>query len=458
MRDYQLAGLNWLVYLYKNNINGILADEMGLGKTIQTISLLGYIKHHENQSEPNIIVCPKSILQNWLDELSKWCPSIKTTFLIGTKMERKSHIKNFLKSQNWDVLITTYEVCRMEKAYISSVKWSYVVVDEGHKLKNVNTQVSQVMNSLESKHRLILTGTPINNNLEELWVLLNFLLPDIFKRVDYLHAWINTNNFISDKNKISQLKDILEPFMLRRIKIDVEKSLLPKKELQIVVSLSKMQKELMNNIINRNLTMFTGAGKLTYARLANIFVQLRKGVNHPYLFPGIEPEPFTTDYHLVASCGKMKVLDKLLHRLKERGSRVLIFSQFVIMCDIIVDYLEWRNYDYCYMHGNTSKESRDSQIAEFNREGSPKFVFVLTTRTGGLGINLNTADAVIIYDCDWNPQADNQAIDRAHRIGQKKQVCVFRLITENTVEERMEEISKMKMKLGDCVVEGNSKL
>lgn len=448
-----MIGLNWMIYLHENNINGILADEMGLGKTLQTISLLGYLKHVKKLSGPHMIVCPKSTLQNWLNELEKWCPTIKAVSLIGSKEQRKSQIRNVLEIEKWDVLVTTYEVCRFETHYITRVKWRYVVVDEGHKLKNCETQISKIMQALESTNRLILTGTPINNNLEELWVLLNFLLPDIFRRVFHTSEWINNNHFLNDVKKVLKLKAILQPFMLRRVKLDVEKSLLPKKELQIVVSLSKMQKELSRKILDRNLVYMKHSGELSKASLNNIFIQLRKCVNHPYLFPGVEPEPFTTDYHLVENCGKMKLLDKLLHRLKEKGSRVLIFSQFVIMCDILNDYLEWRGYDHCYMDGNSSKESRDSQIAEFNRDGSPKFVFLLTTRTGGLGINLTTADTVIIYDSDWNPQADNQAIDRAHRIGQKKQVCVFRLITENTVEERIQEVNQMKMDLGNTVVE-----
>ncbi|PAV80506.1 hypothetical protein WR25_02935 [Diploscapter pachys] len=247
---------------------------------------------------------------------------------------------------------------------------------------------------------------------------------------------------------------VLQPFLLRRIKSDVEKSLLPKKEVKVYVGLSKLQREWYTKVLMKDIDVINGAGKVEKARLMNLLMHLRKAANHPYLFDGAEPgPPYTTDQHLIDNCGKMVVLDKLLMKLQEQGSRVLLFSQFSRMLDIFEDYCWFRHYKYCRLDGQTAHEDRQSAIDAFNADGSEKFLFMLTTRAGGLGINLATADVVIIYDSDWNPQSDLQAMDRAHRIGQKKQVRVFRLITENTVDERIIERAEVKLRLDSIVIQ-----
>ncbi|XP_023561516.1 SWI/SNF-related matrix-associated actin-dependent regulator of chromatin subfamily A member 5 [Octodon degus] len=358
LRDYQVRGLNWLISLYENGINGILADEMGLGKTLQTISLLGYMKHYRNIPGPHMVLVPKSTLHNWMSEFKRWVPTLRSVCLIGDKEQRD------------------------------------------------------------------------------------------------FDSWFDTNNCLGDQKLVERLHMVLRPFLLRRIKADVEKSLPPKKEVKIYVGLSKMQREWYTRILMKDIDILNSAGKMDKMRLLNILMQLRKCCNHPYLFDGAEPgPPYTTDMHLVTNSGKMVVLDKLLPKLKEQGSRVLIFSQMTRVLDILEDYCMWRNYEYCRLDGQTPHDERQDSINAYNEPNSTKFVFMLSTRAGGLGINLATADVVILYDSDWNPQVDLQAMDRAHRIGQTKTVRVFRFITDNTVEERIVERAEMKLRLDSIVIQ-----
>lgn len=454
MRDYQIRGLNWMISLYENGINGILADEMGLGKTLQTISLLGYLKNFRNNAGPHIVIVPKSTLQNWLNEFKKWCPSIKAVCLIGDIQARNEFIRDVLMPGEWDACITSYEMCICEKSVLKKFNWRYMVIDEAHRIKNEKSKLSEILRTFKTANRLLLTGTPLQNNLHELWALLNFLLPDVFNSSEDFDSWFNTNQCLGDNGLITRLHAVLKPFLLRRLKSEVEKALLPKKEVKVYIGLSRLQREWYTKVLMKDIDIVNGAGKTEKMRLQNILMQLRKCTNHPYLFDGAEPgPPFTTDYHLVESCGKMVLLDKLLPKLKEQGSRVLIFSQMTRMLDILEDYCSWRGHNYCRLDGQTAHEDRSQMISDYNAENSAKFLFMLSTRAGGLGINLATADVVIIYDSDWNPQMDLQAMDRAHRIGQKKQVRVFRFITENTVEEKIIERAEIKLRLDKLVIQ-----
>ncbi|XP_048772978.1 SWI/SNF-related matrix-associated actin-dependent regulator of chromatin subfamily A member 5-like isoform X1 [Ostrea edulis] len=454
MRDYQIRGLNWMISLYENGINGILADEMGLGKTLQTISLLGYMKHYRHIPSPHLVICPKSTLANWETEFERWCPSIRAVCLIGNQDERTAFIRDVMMPGEWDVCITSYEMCIREKSVFKKFNWRYVVIDEAHRIKNEKSKLSEIVREFKSTNRLLLTGTPLQNNLHELWALLNFLLPDVFNSSEDFDSWFNTNSCFGDTALVERLHAVLRPFLLRRIKSDVEKALLPKKEIKIFVGLSKMQREWYTRILMKDIDVVNGAGKSDKMRLLNILMQLRKCANHPYLFDGAEPgPPYTTDKHLYENSGKMAILDKLLPKLQAQDSRVLIFSQMTRMLDILEDYCHWKQYNYCRLDGQTPHVDRTNFINEFNMPNSSKFVFMLSTRAGGLGINLATADIVIIYDSDWNPQVDLQAMDRAHRIGQKKQVMVYRFITENTVEERIVEKAETKLRLDNIVIQ-----
>ncbi|XP_018899510.1 LOW QUALITY PROTEIN: chromatin-remodeling complex ATPase chain Iswi [Bemisia tabaci] len=454
LRDYQVRGLNWMISLFENGINGILADEMGLGKTLQTISLLGYMKNFRNISGPHMVIVPKSTLMNWMNEFKKWCPSLKAVCLIGDQEARNNFIRDVLMPGDWDVCVTSYEMIIREKSTLKKFNWRYMVIDEAHRIKNEKSKLSEIVREFKTTNRLLLTGTPLQNNLHELWSLLNFLLPDVFNSSDDFDAWFNTNTCLGDNALVERLHAVLRPFLLRRLKSEVEKRLKPKKELKVYVGLSKMQREWYTKVLMKDIDIVNGAGKIEKMRLQNILMQLRKCCNHPYLFDGAEPgPPYTTDEHLVFNCGKMVILDKLLPKLQEQDSRVLIFSQMTRMIDILEDFCHWRGYKYCRLDGQTPHEDRQRQINEFNAPNSDKFIFMLSTRAGGLGINLATADVVIIYDSDWNPQMDLQAMDRAHRIGQKKQVRVFRLITENTVEEKIVERAEVKLRLDKLVIQ-----
>ncbi|PAV81389.1 hypothetical protein WR25_06855 [Diploscapter pachys] len=454
MRDYQVRGLNWLISLQHNNINGILADEMGLGKTLQTIALLGYMKHYKNMASPHLVIVPKSTLKNWMNEFEKWCPSMKICSIIGDEQTRNVVIRETILPQKFDVCVTTYEMMLKIKTQLRKLVWKYIIIDEAHRIKNEKSKLSEVVREIKSKNRLLITGTPLQNNLHELWALLNFLLPDMFSSSEDFDSWFTDGSMSGNAEIIQRLHKVLQPFLLRRIKSDVEKSLLPKKEVKVYVGLSKLQREWYTKVLMKDIDVINGAGKVEKARLMNLLMHLRKAANHPYLFDGAEPgPPYTTDQHLIDNCGKMVVLDKLLMKLQEQGSRVLLFSQFSRMLDIFEDYSWFRHYKYCRLDGQTAHEDRQSAIDAFNADGSEKFLFMLTTRAGGLGINLATADVVIIYDSDWNPQSDLQAMDRAHRIGQKKQVRVFRLITENTVDERIIERAEVKLRLDSIVIQ-----
>ncbi|XP_061419890.1 SWI/SNF-related matrix-associated actin-dependent regulator of chromatin subfamily A member 5-like [Lethenteron reissneri] len=454
MRDYQVRGLNWLISLYENGINGILADEMGLGKTLQTISLLGYMKHYRNIPGPHMVLVPKSTLHNWMAEFERWVPSLRAVCLIGDKDHRAAFIRDVLMPGEWDVCVTSYEMIIREKSVFKKFNWRYLVIDEAHRIKNEKSKLSEIVREFKTTNRLLLTGTPLQNNLHELWSLLNFLLPDVFNSADDFDSWFDTNNCLGDQQLVERLHMVLRPFLLRRIKADVEKSLSPKKECKIYIGLSKMQREWYTKILMKDIDILNSAGKMDKMRLLNILMQLRKCCNHPYLFDGAEPgPPYTTDTHIVINSGKMVVLDKLLPKLHEQGSRVLIFSQMTRMMDILEDYCMWKGYEYCRLDGQTPHEDRQVSIAGFNAPDSSKFVFMLSTRAGGLGINLATADVVILYDSDWNPQVDLQAMDRAHRIGQKKVVRVFRFITESTVEDRIVERAEMKLRLDSIVIQ-----
>uniref|UniRef100_A0A915BRM5 Helicase ATP-binding domain-containing protein n=1 Tax=Parascaris univalens TaxID=6257 RepID=A0A915BRM5_PARUN len=283
MRDYQIRGLNWLISLQHNGINGILADEMGLGKTLQTIAMLGFMKHYKNAVGPHLVITPKSTLQNWLNEFEKWCPSLKAIALIGYAEARAELIRDVILPGGWDVLVTSYEMVLREKSLLRKYVWKFLVIDEAHRIKNENSKLSEIVREFKSKNRLLITGTPLQNNLHELWALLNFLLPDMFALASDFDSWFTTNEMMGNQNLVSRLHQVLKPFLLRRLKSDVETTLLPKKEVKIYVGLSKMQREWYTKILLKDIDVVNGAGKLEKARIMNILMHLRKCCNHPYL-------------------------------------------------------------------------------------------------------------------------------------------------------------------------------
>eukprot|EP01127_Copromyxa_protea_P014393 TRINITY_DN39_c0_g1_i1.p1 TRINITY_DN39_c0_g1~~TRINITY_DN39_c0_g1_i1.p1 ORF type:complete len:924 (-),score=242.81 TRINITY_DN39_c0_g1_i1:725-3460(-) len=720
LRDYQLEGMNWIINLWKNGLNGILADEMGLGKTVQTIAFLAHL-WTKNSKGPFLIVAPVSTLANWQSEFSRWAPDIPTVLYHGPKPERLAKREELKQLTNTKkrrtskgatgtaspVFITSYEISINDRAYLQKFSWKYIVVDEAHRLKNFDCKLFHELKQIKSDNRLLLTGTPLQNNLTELWSLLHFILPEVFDSLKNFNAWFNFDSVFSDHSKaeatsdvISKLHKILGPFMLRRLKSDVIKDLPKKREVVIYCPFTEVQKAFYESIVRRDIVKWlqsgiAGGNKNSVTSLRNIVMQLRKACNHPFLADDvydtfhtrfvkarntgrtvqeivdeeaeleqekaletaqregfvdrgrslrslkpveyrekddsadISEEKFLSrlaknaksDSHLVetpketvpppkrarsafmfftkinrpevvkeleakgneedsddiiildeeekkggekskkknleesededsseesdeesdddmdkesedeesdeeeflektpktkrmfarvnrqlakrwkslsekdkekyqkmakddvhrykeemsayrlqhdsnlmiqdtdeyldslsVSCGKLQLLVKMLNQLSEEGHKVLIFSQMTRMLDILEDFMEINGYGYCRIDGSCSQPDRQASINEFNTN-KEKFVFLLSTRAGGLGINLTSADTVIIYDSDWNPQMDLQAQDRCHRIGQTKPVCVYRLVTANSVEGKILAVANKKLKLERLVIE-----
>uniref|UniRef100_A0A452IEE6 Uncharacterized protein n=1 Tax=Gopherus agassizii TaxID=38772 RepID=A0A452IEE6_9SAUR len=452
LRDYQLEGLNWLAHSWCKNNSVILADEMGLGKTIQTISFLSYLFYQHQLYGPFLIVVPLSTLTSWQREFEIWAPEINVVVYIGDMMSRNTireyeWIHSQTKRLKFNALITTYEILLKDKTVLGSINWAFLGVDEAHRLKNDDSLLYKTLIDFKSNHRLLITGTPLQNSLKELWSLLHFIMPEKFE------FW---EDFEDDhgkgrENGYQSLHKVLEPFLLRRVKKDVEKSLPAKVEQILRVEMSAPQKQYYKWILTRNYKALSKGTRGSTSGFLNIVMELKKCCNHCYLIK--PPEENERETGMEMSSGKLILLDKLLTRLRERGNRVLIFSQMVRMLDILAEYLAIKHYPFQRLDGSIKGEIRKQALDHFNAEGSEDFCFLLSTRAGGLGINLASADTVVIFDSDWNPQNDLQAQARAHRIGQKKQVNIYRLVTKGTVEEEIIERAKKKMVLDHLVIQ-----
>ncbi|CAH8605761.1 unnamed protein product [Schistosoma margrebowiei] len=469
IREYQLQGINWLINCDLQNHGGLLCDEMGLGKTCQVICFILAISNWKSNAT-FLIVSPLSVIENWRCELQNIAPNISFMTYIGDKVTRSNLRSNYNKSIK--VLLTTYEICINDEAFFKTFYWNYVIIDEGHRLKNSNTQLYSMLNETCLGIRFILTGTPVQNNLEELFNLLHFVAPNYFHgklRSTFLSHFGNT-----DKNETDQdMAKILRPFLLRRIKQNVLTDLPPRADILIYHSLTSLQTQIYRALLTRNADLFqsiTGQHNndlRIHNRLQNLIMNLRKCVNHPYLFDGIEPEPFTLGEHLIQTSSKLFLLDLLLQFLYNPNHsnldksfysfnlkpvhKVLIFSQMTRMLDIIQDYMTLKGYSYERLDGSVRGEDRFQAVKSFN-EDQETFVFLLSTRAGGQGLNLVSADTVIFVDNDFNPQIDVQAAGRAHRIGQTKPVRIIRLVCRHTVEEAILSRAETKLKLATRVL------
>ena len=444
LKTYQLQGLQWLVSLYNNNLHGILADEMGLGKTIQTIALFQYLIENKDVNGPFLVVVPLSTLSNWMIEFKKWAPKIKVVIYKGPPAHRKMIASNVLIPRKFNVILTTYEYIMKDKLQLTKIDWCHIVVDEGHRMKNSKSKFAQVLGlQYNSQHRLLLTGTPLQNNLAELWSLLNFLLPKIFYSQEDFEKWFNQpfakmtgekQVLLNEEETllvINRLHQVLRPFLLRRVKKEVESQLPDKVEYVIKVELSSWQKKLYKDIQEKSCYGQNSTWKSK--NLNNTVMQLRKVCNHPYLFLHYNQIPISDE--IWRCSGKFEILDRMLDKFIQSKHKILIFCQMTQLMDIMQIYFDYRNFDYLRLDGGTKPDDRDHRVHLFNLPGSHYSIFLLSTRAGGLGINLQAADTVIIYDSDWNPHMDLQAQDRAHRIGQKKEVRVYRLVTNTRIEE-----------------------
>ncbi|XP_026956346.1 chromodomain-helicase-DNA-binding protein 1 isoform X5 [Sagmatias obliquidens] len=458
LRDYQLNGLNWLAHSWVKGNSCILADEMGLGKTIQTISFLNYLFHEHQLYGPFLLVVPLSTLTSWQREIQTWASQMNAVVYLGDINSR-----NMIRTHEWmhpqtkrlkfNILLTTYEILLKDKAFLGGLNWAFIGVDEAHRLKNDDSLLYKTLIDFKSNHRLLITGTPLQNSLKELWSLLHFIMPEKFS------SW---EDFEEEHGKgreygYASLHKELEPFLLRRVKKDVEKSLPAKVEQILRMEMSALQKQYYKWILTRNYKALSKGSKGSTSGFLNIMMELKKCCNHCYLIKPPDNNEFYNKQealqHLIRSSGKLILLDKLLIRLRERGNRVLIFSQMVRMLDILAEYLKYRQFPFQRLDGSIKGELRKQALDHFNAEGSEDFCFLLSTRAGGLGINLASADTVVIFDSDWNPQNDLQAQARAHRIGQKKQVNIYRLVTKGSVEEDILERAKKKMVLDHLVIQ-----
>lgn len=595
LKKYQLKGLNWLVNLYNQGINGILADDMGLGKTVQTISLLGYLAEVEDIWGPFLIITPASTLHNWENEFYKFIPDFKTVVYYGSIQERTELRKQFKKAT---VIITSYQVAVTDEAVFKKIKWQYMVLDEAQAIKSINSQRWKTLLGFKARNRCLLTGTPIQNNMQELWALLNFIMPTLFDSLSEFSEWFMSDNGI-DETQVDKLHTILKPFMLRRHKDDIKDEIGAKEIINISCNLSSRQKLLYSEILN--------SGKKDYE---NTVMQLKKVCNHPDLFEKLEPEsalmfgiegdgtrveyrgyfreyispevkikteteisemfrmhgerhikmieakynrinnnlnnnleykldnnlgnnlgnkldnslsnkldnnlgnnldnnldnnlndnvifddlirkkraiindlnrfsfitekatncPLTTNLHnnsiincnrlvhvppintFIADSGKLLEVDSLLTKLYNEGHRPLIYFQMTKMMDLFEEYLIKKEYSYLRLDGSSKVGTRKELVKEWQTKDI--FIFLLSTRAGGVGLNLTAGDTVIFYDSDWNPTVDQQAMDRVHRLGQTKNVTVYRLVTKDSIEEKVMERANKKDEMQKIVIKGN---
>ena len=566
MRGYQLEGLTWLTCLYQIGLNGILADEMGLGKTIQLISFLAFLRENGTNG-PFLILGPLSTVNNWVREFGFWTPKIPVVMYHGSPQLRgeirRKQLKGDAKGPKFPVVCTSYEICMRDKKYLASYPWKFIVVDEGHRLKNFNCKLVRELKQYPSESRLILTGTPLQNNLSELWSLLNFLLPEAFSDLEHFESMFDFSD-VQDKDGHKQFMDkerqqrtvaslhaILKPFLLRRVKNDVETMLPKKREYILYAPLTPTQKDLYRKIKDNDIREYleqkaverigakledsrvsevkgkkrkAGSGSSTpnksakssrgstpassvrsgrstrkqnYAevsdreyfqqleesseseeideeeqekrdrettlaqarkevsqkKLQNPVMQLRLACNSPHHFSWPWAPEADPDETLITDSGKMVMLDRLVPYLFSRGHKVLIFSQFSKQLDILEEWAAvLRGWPVCRIDGAVKQEDRSEQIDAFNTQEDHQ-LFLLSTRAGGLGINLTAADTVILFDSDWNPQQDLQAQDRAHRIGQKRPVIIYRLATKGTIEQTLLEKADGKRRLEKLVIQ-----
>ena len=475
LREYQLKGVKWLISLWQNGLNGILADQMGLGKTVQAVGFLSHLRE-KGILGPYLVVGPLSTLPNWVKEFERFCPSMPCVLYHGSQAERQeirtTRMATGPVSEKFPVVITSYEILMRDRVFLQNYRFKYVIVDEGHRLKNFDCKLIRELKTIPTENKLLLTGTPLQNNLAELWSLLNFLLPDIFTSLSDFESWFDFSNIGESgadaelvakeqhNRVVSKLHNILKPFVLRRVKADVETSLPNKKEIILYADMSPLQKKVNQQLVDKTLkeamqkvNRTSGGGVADIGNLSNMLMQMRKNCNHPDLIVGpfdgstTFPEP----EELIEQCGKFRLMDRILTQLRKKKHKVLFFSQMTKMLDLIESFLTVQGHRVCRIDGGVPWQERQAAIEDFNNDPDVQY-FLLSTRAGGLGINLTAADTVIIYDSDWNPHQDMQAMDRCHRIGQTKPVLVFRLATGNSVEGKMLRKAQSKLLLERVVM------
>ncbi|QRW05377.1 chromodomain-helicase-DNA-binding protein 4 [Ceratobasidium sp. AG-Ba] len=470
LMPFQVQGLHWLYGNWWNLQPSILADDMGLGKTVQLVSLIGRLV--KERVYPHLIVVPNSTIVNWIREFERWTPHVRVVQFNGEAKARQVikdyELWNSYGKQMYHALVTTYETLQgvdFTPVFKKPGRWEVLVVDEGQRLKSDSSLLFRKLSELHTVHRILMTGTPLNNNIRELFNLMNFLDPQQWNNLDALEKEYDQENLT--EKLLASLHDRLRPYFLRRQKAEVL-DLPDKHEVIVPVSLAPIQKRVMRGILENNLSSLISLADKSEREtrkgsapkkttLNNALMEMRKCIQHPYLTQpdlerrGLSPEE--TLKQLVDASAKFRLLQKLLPQLKQRGHRVLLFSQFKIVLDIIEDFLNGEGYKLLRLDGDTKSALRQKEIDDFNRPGSDYFIYILTTRAGGVGVNLWSADTVIVFDPDFNPHQDLQAIARAHRYGQKKRVLVFKFMGKDTPEEKMFMMGKKKLVLDHLIVQ-----
>jgi len=484
LRSYQLDGLNWMRLSYYLGRNIILGDEMGLGKTAQSVSMLQSLRSIEGVQGPFMIVAPLSTLPHWERELSQWTDMYWVNFHGTADARRVVQQYEWLVDEKaprgqekyrFHVLLANYETVVQEPDALIAVKWQYLIVDEGHRLKNRNSRCLEVMNLLRCKRKLVLSGTPLQNHVAELWSMLHFLEQEKFTGSLCVEAFLEKFGSLSTgggtAKQVAQLNKLIRPHLLRREKEDVEQSLPGMKETLLYVEITNLQKMCYRAVLERNRELLLrGAGTAgTGPSFNNISMMLRHCCNHPWLISDVEEGALldldqlyggaseaerSARYteRLIQSSGKFVLLQKLLPKLRSEGHRVLFFSQFTKVLDLFEDLLESEGWGFERLDGSVSGVARQQAIDRFSDPESDCFVFMLSTRAGGVGINLTAADRVIVFDPDWNPQNDVQAMARCHRIGQTKAVQVYKLCTKGTYENHMLKLANQKLGLEHAIM------
>ncbi|KAG5941912.1 hypothetical protein E4U59_001456 [Claviceps monticola] len=464
LMEYQIEGLNWLVSNYHHGRSVILADEMGLGKTVQVVSLVTYLVQESPKCWPFLISVPNATCPNWRREFRQWAPDLRVVTYHGGKEAQDLAYKHELFPHGYrdmaaHVVIMSYDSTQdpRTRELFSSVRWAGLVVDEGQRLKNDQNLLYRALRAMKIPFRLLLTGTPLQNNKRELFNLIQFI--DQSRKAKQLDLEFS----ILDKETLPKLHEMIRPYFLRRTKAGVLKFLPLMTQIILPVTMTVIQERLSKSIMAKNPQLIKAIfanGKMRSKErgsLNNILMQLRKCLCHPFMYSeAIEEEHNNPDIihrNLVEASAKLLLLEVMLPKLKERGHRVLIFSQFLQQLDIMEDFLNGIGYEYRRLDGQISSLEKQRRIDAFNEPHSTVFAFLLSTRAGGVGINLATADTVIIMDPDFNPHQDIQALSRAHRIGQKRKVLCFQLMTKDAVEERIMQIGKKKMALDHALIE-----
>jgi hypothetical protein len=442
LRPYQYQGFLWLWFLYSYGLNGILADDMGLGKTLQTLVLLQHAKDRDG-SKPTLIVCPTSVVFNWLSEIRRFTPDLKTMDLTGPN--RYSLYKQI---KDVDVVITSYAILRRDINALKEYSFRHVILDESQNIKNHESQTAQASKNIKANHRLALSGTPIENRLSELWSVFDFLMPGFLYDLDEFRTkYIVPIEERGHPDSERRLRKQVFPFILRRLKRDVAQDLPPKVENIHYCKLSEKQQELYLDLLEKTRDQVfaqvadQGLGK-SQNSIFSALLRLRQICCHPQLL-GEEMSQGVNE------SGKFEALQDMVEEIISEGHRILLFSQFVEMLKIMRKWLERRGIPYEYLTGET--KNREEVVNRFNRDDNIP-IFLISLKAGGTGLNLTGADYVIHYDPWWNPAAEDQATDRAHRIGQTKSVFVYRLIAKGTVEEKIMKLKDRKRGLVDSII------